>query len=74
MVEVQFKADNIYLAHGTYKLNIGISDERRSIQFLENCITMHVEERTISRDIALLQHSSSGFVLNQMSTTIQKIT
>ena len=72
--EIVIRQDKIILESNIYYVNIGISTEGKTIQFLEQIISFEISEvrnNSLSNSIYLL--SNTGILLNQMETKLYKL-
>lgn len=72
--EAVFEENVISFAVGQYKICIGLSQNRRGIQYFDNLLTFNISP--VSEDVnntVIVYDSSAGMILNPMNTTTNKI-
>jgi lipopolysaccharide transport system ATP-binding protein len=70
---VLFKNDDLMLVNGQYKLVIGLSTERRVIQYIDNLATLSISEISAVTGEERILNSESGLILNPMNITITQL-
>ncbi len=70
---VLFKNDDLMLVNGQYKLVIGLSTERRVIQYIDNLVTLSISEISAVAGEERILNSESGLILNPMNITITQL-
>jgi len=68
-----FINDSFYLAPSVYSISIGLSDEKRSIHFLDQCIRFEVADIHTKNNLGLIPSTNTGYILNQVKTELLKI-
>jgi lipopolysaccharide transport system ATP-binding protein len=71
--EVLFSNDGLHLTEGQYKISLGTSRERRTVQFIDHAGIMTVSEvSSLVEDVRII-NTKSGIIINQMNVTFNKV-
>jgi lipopolysaccharide transport system ATP-binding protein len=68
--EAVFKNDSLMLADGQYKISIGLSIEKVTIQYVENAGILAISEVSAITDDIRIVNTKSGLIVNQMDIEI----
>lgn len=73
--EAEFKEDLIDFAVGTYKINLGISQSNRSIQYLDSALQLSIVDVVDKMNESLVKYESSTMaILNPMTMKTKRLT
>ncbi len=68
-----FKNDDLMLTPGIYKLIVGLSENERTFQYLDNLAEINISDAGDVANNKRIVNTQSGLILNPMSVTINKI-
>jgi ABC-type multidrug transport system ATPase subunit len=71
--EISIQFNDVFLAPGAYKLHIGISDQLRTIHYIDNLATFEISDITEAKPDDRILNYKSGLILNQLPINILKI-
>ena len=71
--EALFIGDGIHLTDGQYKLVVGLSDQGRSLQYLQGQATLSISDVSTLIGDTRIVNNRSGLLLNQMETRINRL-
>lgn len=71
--EAVFTNDGIDLSEGQYKLQIGLSDQGRVVQYLPDAAPLSISAISTLTGDARIQTTKGGLIMNQMPTRVQRL-
>jgi lipopolysaccharide transport system ATP-binding protein len=72
--EAVFEEDQLLFSAGQYKITVGLSQGKRSIQFLENLLAFDIIPVVERADHSIIEYENyTGLLINQMKTKTTKI-
>lgn len=70
--EAVFYNDGLHLTDGQYKISIGISQQQRTLQYMDNAGLLTISEVSSLAEEVRIINTKSGLIINQMDVKISK--
>jgi lipopolysaccharide transport system ATP-binding protein len=71
--EAVFENYDLHLSSGQYKIVVGLSDNQRTYQYLDNEVYIYISEISEYDEEHKLVNKASGLIINQMPVSIKEI-